>query len=130
MVHGTYDAAGAKRLHDPAKRAPMSTQTEEIESGPPPAPAPSSQISGKAVRVGDRVFRALSATSGSLILICMAAIAAFLLYRTVPALQADTKSFFTTQTWFPDSTPSVFGVASLAWGTVLSSVIALALAVP
>jgi phosphate transport system permease protein len=60
----------------------------------------------------------------------MAAIAAFLLYRTVPALQADTKSFFTTTTWFPDSTPSVFGVAALAWGTLLSSLIAVTLAVP
>jgi phosphate transport system permease protein len=108
----------------------MTTQIEEIESGPPPAPAPDSQIAGKAVRVGDRVFRGLSATSGSLILVCMAAIAAFLLYRTVPALQADTKNFFTTTAWFPDSTPSVFGVAALAWGTVLSSLIAVALAVP
>jgi phosphate transport system permease protein len=111
----------------------MSSQTEEIGRGPDniwPASEPSSQIAGKAVRVGDRVFRGLSALSGSLILVCMAAIAAFLLYRTVPALQADTKNFLTTSTWFPDNTPSVFGVAALAWGTLLSSLIALVLAVP
>jgi phosphate transport system permease protein len=114
----------------------MSSTTEELGRGPADRPAsepssqPSSQIAGKSVRLGDRVFRGLSATSGSLILVVMAAIAGFLLYRTVPALQADTKNFFTTQTWFPDNTPSVFGVASLAWGTLLSSIIALVLAVP
>jgi phosphate transport system permease protein len=110
----------------------MSSQTEQISQGPPP-PANidvESAITGKAVRLGDRVFRGLSAASGSLILVVMAAIAVFLLYRTVPALHADTKNFFTTTTWFPDSSPSVFGVAALAWGTVLSSVIALVLAVP
>lgn len=111
----------------------MSSQTEEIGRGPEnirPASEPTSQIAGKSVRLGDRVFRGLSAASGSLILICMAAIAAFLLYRTVPALRADTTNFFTTTKWFPDNTPSVFGVAALAWGTLLSSLIAVILAVP
>ncbi len=110
----------------------MSTHTEQIEGGRPPADRPSdaSKIAGPAVRLGDRIFRGLSATSGTLILVVMAAIAIFLLYRSVPALQADTKSFFVTRTWFPDNTPSVFGVAALAWGTVLSAVIALVLAVP
>ena len=60
----------------------------------------------------------------------MAAIATFLLYRTVPALQADTKNFFTTSQWFPDNSPSVFGIAALAWGTLLSATIALVIAVP
>jgi phosphate transport system permease protein len=60
----------------------------------------------------------------------MAGIAAFLLYRTVPALQADSKSFLTTTAWFPDNTPAVFGIAALAWGTLLSSAIALVIAVP
>jgi phosphate transport system permease protein len=108
----------------------MSTKTEQIEGGPAFDPSPESAIAGPAVRIGDRIFRALSAGSGTLILVIMAAIAAFLLYRTVPALQADTKNFFTTKTWFPDSTPSVFGIAALAWGTVLSAAIALVLAVP
>jgi phosphate transport system permease protein len=110
----------------------MSSQTEQIESGRPPPPGNSTEsaITGSPVRLGDRIFRGLSAGSGSLILVVMAAIAAFLLYRTVPALHADTKSFFTTTTWFPDSSPSVFGIAALAWGTVLSSVIALVIAVP
>jgi phosphate transport system permease protein len=108
----------------------MSSHTEQIESGHRPPPQPESAIAGPAVRLGDRIFRGISAMSGTLILVIMAAIAAFLLYRTVPALQADTKSFFTTKTWFPDNTPSVFGVAALAWGTLVSSLIAVVIAVP
>jgi phosphate transport system permease protein len=109
----------------------MSTNIEQLENGRPPSDEPpSSAIAGPAVRLGDRIFRGLSAGSGAFILVVMAAIAAFLLYRTVPALQADTKNFFTTQEWFPDNTPSVFGIAALAWGTLLSSAIALVIAVP
>jgi phosphate transport system permease protein len=109
----------------------MSSTTEQIGSGPPPSlQPPGSGIAGPPVRLGDRIFRGLSATSGTLILVVMAAIAVFLIYRSVPALQANTANFFTTKTWFPDNTPAVFGIAALAWGTVLSSVIALVIAVP
>ncbi len=109
----------------------MSSTTEQIGNGPPPSPQPpGSTIAGPPVRLGDRIFRGLSATSGTLILVVMAAIAVFLIYRTVPALQANSVNFFTTKTWFPDNSPAVFGIAALAWGTVLSAVIALVIAVP
>ena len=109
----------------------MSSQTEQLQSGgSPPPDAHTSTIAGPAVRLGDRIFRGLSAASGTFILIIMAAIAIFLLIRTVPAIQADTVNFFTTKVWFPDNTPAVFGIAALAWGTLLSSAIALVLAVP
>lgn len=110
----------------------MSVTTDHVENGRPPSSpnSTSSAIAGPAVRLGDRIFRSLSAGSGAFILVVMAAIAAFLLYRTVPALQADTKNFFTTTQWFPDNSPSVFGIAALAWGTLLSAAIALVIAVP
>jgi phosphate transport system permease protein len=38
--------------------------------------------------------------------------------------------FFSEKLWFPDDTPPKFGVAALAFGTVLSSVIAMVIAVP
>src|SRR5882672_11057942 len=85
-------------------------------------------LSGRSVRVGDRVFSGLSRGSSIALLAVIAAIAAFLLSRTVPALQDDTVNFFTEKTWFPDSTPSVFGIAALTWGTLLSSTLALLLA--
>ena len=43
----------------------------------------------------------------------------------MPALQANTGTFLTTEDWFPNFTPPVFGIAALAYGTVVSSLIAL-----
>ncbi|MQA77835.1 MAG: phosphate ABC transporter permease subunit PstC [Streptosporangiales bacterium] len=79
---------------------------------------------------GDRAFRMLVRLSGVFVLVIMAAITAFLIAQAIPALRADTANFFTETTWFPDSTPSVFGVAALTWGTIVSSVVALAIATP
>ncbi len=58
------------------------------------------------------------------------AIGGFLVYRAVPALQANTGNFLTTKTWFPNYAPPVFGIAALAFGTLLSIAIALVMAVP
>ncbi|HET9656289.1 MAG TPA: phosphate ABC transporter permease subunit PstC [Kineosporiaceae bacterium] len=90
---------------------------------------PGSAIGGRAVRVGDRVFSGLSRGASVLLLLVIAGIAAFLFSRTIPAIQADKANFLTEQSWFPD-TDGVFGIAALAWGTVLSSAVALLLAIP
>lgn len=104
----------------------MSTTLE-----PPAAPAAAgSGIKGASVRVGDRVFRGLSRGAGLLILVTMAAIAVFLIWRAIPSLQANTANFFTTQVWFPDAKPAVFGIAALAFGTLMTAAIAMLLAVP
>ncbi len=81
-------------------------------------------------RLGDRVFLALSRGSGVLLLAVMAAIALFLTVRAVGAVSRDHGDFLTTFEWNPNSTPPVFGIAVLAYGTVVSSVIAMALALP
>ncbi len=60
----------------------------------------------------------------------MAAIAAFLVWKAIPAIHADASNFLTTQEWNPDSTPPSFGIAQLAFGTVLSSFLALLIATP
>lgn len=95
-----------------------------------PAAAASSGIQGASVRRGDRVFRGLSRGAGVLILVTMAAIAVFLIWRAIPSLQANTANFFTTQVWFPDAKPAVFGIAALAFGTLMTAAIAMLLAVP
>jgi phosphate transport system permease protein len=82
------------------------------------------------VRRGDRIFRGLAQGSGLLILSLIVAIAAFLVWKAVPAFRAAGVHFLTEKTWFPDATPARFGVAALAFGTLLSSVIALVLVVP
>jgi len=106
----------------------MSTITE------PPAPAPehhaSADIRGRSVRPGDRAFSGLSRGAGIVILVVMAAIAVFLIWRAIPSLQANTANFFTETKWFPDAKPSVFGIAALVFGTLLTSIIAMMLAVP
>ena len=82
------------------------------------------------VRRGDRVFRGLTMAAGVFTLIVLAAIAIFLIVKALPALRADTKGFLTTREWLPDASPSVFGIAALAFGTLLSSALALVIAVP
>ncbi|MFF2812664.1 phosphate ABC transporter permease subunit PstC [Streptomyces sp. NPDC058000] len=96
---------------------------------PPPPPAAGS-VSGKAVRPGDRIFLGLSRGSGIALLVIMAAIAAFLTYRSVLAISGDKSNFFTTLDWNAVGTEPKFGIAVLAFGTLASSVIAMLIAVP
>jgi phosphate transport system permease protein len=99
-------------------------------NGSLPASSTSTAIAGRAVRPADLVFAGASRSASVLLLLVIVGVAVFLSSRTLPAIQADTANFLTERSWFPDSTPSVFGVAALAWGTLLSSLIALVLAVP
>jgi phosphate transport system permease protein len=79
---------------------------------------------------GESIFRWLTTGSGLTVLVIIVAIGFFLVIKAIPALQANTANFFTEKTWFPDSTPSVFGIAALAWGTVVTATLALLMAVP
>ncbi|WP_274560151.1 phosphate ABC transporter permease subunit PstC [Streptomyces spiramyceticus] len=79
---------------------------------------------------GDRVFLTLSRGSGIALLVIMAAIAAFLTYRTGLAVSKDEANFLTTSEWNPAGEKPVFGIAVLLFGTVVSSIIAMAIAVP
>jgi phosphate transport system permease protein len=79
----------------------------------------------------EAVFRTLTSAAGVTVLVIIVAIAVFLIVKAVPALRADTENFFTYTKWFPDDTDGAkFGIASIAFGTVLSSALALAMAVP
>jgi len=79
---------------------------------------------------GDRVFHLVSAGAGIVLLVLMTAITVFLVAEAIPALRGDEANFFTEKTWNPDGDPSVFGIAALAFGTVLTSVLALIIATP
>ncbi len=96
----------------------------------PPSSAPSSPIRGRSRRRGDRVFSGLSMAAGILVLAIMAGIGLFLVVKAIPALQVNTANFFTSSQWLPDNSPPMFGIAALAFGTLVSSVIAMTLAVP
>lgn len=97
---------------------------------PPEADEPQSSIAGPAVRRGDKVFTGMTRWAGSSVLAVMAAIAVFLIWRSIPAFMQDSVNPFTAQQWFPDDSPPVFGFAALAFGTFMTAVIAMVIAVP
>ncbi|MFC7935087.1 phosphate ABC transporter permease subunit PstC [Streptomyces sp. NPDC057387] len=110
----------------------MTTDTQKPAPSPTPQP-PASVDSGATrgvTRPGDRIFVGLSRGSGILVLVIMAAIAAFLSYRAWLAISEDEANFFTSFEWNPTGSPPEFGIVVLAYGTIVSSIIAMAIAVP
>ncbi|EEP71965.1 phosphate ABC transporter permease pstC [Micromonospora sp. ATCC 39149] len=78
----------------------------------------------------ERAFRGLTLAAGTAVLVIIAAIAVFLIAKAVPALRANTANFWTYEGWSPNDTAPEFGIGTLAFGTVLSSALALLIAVP
>ncbi|WP_106848639.1 phosphate ABC transporter permease subunit PstC [Blastococcus sp. Marseille-P5729] len=99
-------------------------------AGAPASPPTDPSRHTSKVRAGDRVFRGLSAGSGTVVLIMMAAIAFFLIYRAIDALSANQANFLTYDAWQPDAETPMFGIAALAFHTLITSIIAMILAVP
>ncbi|MFV2195764.1 phosphate ABC transporter permease subunit PstC [Nocardiopsis sp. LOL_012] len=98
------------------------TTTDAPPAGPPPA--------GKR-RIGDAVFAGLARGSGYLILLILAGVAAFLVIQAWPSLSANTVSFLGSREWDANTRENpAFGVAALAFGTVLTAAIALVIATP
>jgi phosphate transport system permease protein len=81
-------------------------------------------------RLGDRLFAGAARGSGLLVLCIIAAIGVFLIWKALDALQANEASFLTSQEWNPNGNPPRFGIAQLAFGTVMSSLLALLIATP
>jgi phosphate transport system permease protein len=106
------------------------TPTTDRSPAAAPGPGPGSSIQGHAVRRGDRVFRGMTVGAGVLVLLIMAGIAVFLVWKAVPALRVNTVNFLTYQKWFPDQPNPAFGIAAVVFGTVTTAVIAMILAVP
>ncbi len=106
-------------------RTPPNGARDELSMGP-------AVVAGRRPRgaVWDALFAGLTRTAAGLVLVLMAAIAAFLVLRAVPALRKDTVNFFTATQWSPDDTPPAFGIGALAYGTVVTSTLALLMAVP
>jgi phosphate transport system permease protein len=111
----------------------MSTATEAGQP-PPAAPGEGSPIRGRSVRAGDRWFRTLTRACGILVLLIMASIGVFLVWKAVPALRVNSVNFFTYGKWFPDPAETgqkpAFGIAALAFGTLMTAVLAMLMAVP
>jgi phosphate transport system permease protein len=96
---------------------------------PPPAPPTVPPASPSSRRV-DTAFRVATGAAAAVVLVVIVAVAAFLVQKASPALARNSASFLTEREWLPDNTPSKFGIAALASGTIVTSLLALVLAVP
>jgi phosphate transport system permease protein len=81
-------------------------------------------------RAGDRIFQGVTTGVALVVLAVLLVMTAFLFGRAWPAVRTAGFNLLTERQWFPDATPPRFGIAALVWGTVISSVQALMLAVP
>src|SRR5262245_48719639 len=93
-----------------------------------PAKAPASGGGGalpKGQRFGaERIFRSLATSAGSMVLVIIVAIAIFLIVQAIPSLRQNAENFFTYQQWNANDTPPRFGIAAIAFGTIMTSSIA------
>src|SRR6188472_899997 len=116
-------------LHNPADAG-----SGEALAAPHPDPPPISTDPSRnaKVRPGDRIFRGLAEGSGVLIVVIIAAIGAFLLWRAIPALTRNEENFFLYGgNWITTDTSAMhFGILDLLQVTVFVSVFALLLAMP
>lgn len=99
---------------------------------PEPVLAPTRPWGSGKPRLGDRLFRGLAEGSGVLIVVVIAAIGVFLLWRAVPAVARDKENFFSYGgNWVTTDTSAMhFGIFDLLQVTVFVSVFALLLAMP
>jgi phosphate transport system permease protein len=84
----------------------------------------------RALGRADRIFRTIASAAGSTVVAAVVLIAIFLLVRAIPSLSANQANFFTSTTFDTNSQHLAFGIRDLFMVTVLSSLSALALAVP
>ena len=81
-------------------------------------------------RRGDMIFGGLARGAGLVVVTLVTLVGAFLIVQAVPALLDNESNFLTSQDWNVDSSPLHFGIARLLWVTVISSVLAMLIAVP
>ena len=103
----------------------MSTAVKERQAG---GGAP--QIGGASIHPADRNFRWLVIAAGVTVLVIMAAIAVFLVVKSIPAITTNSTSMWATEQWAPDSDPPSWGIAVLIFGTLWTAVIAMIIAMP
>jgi len=101
---------------------------EETVSAPEPFPPASKPQKSQPFSGGDTVFRWLTGVCALVLPLIMIAIALALLYYSIPALRKFGVGFFFSQEWNPVT--QEFGAASSIFGTLVSTLIAMLMAVP
>ncbi|MEI2779060.1 MAG: phosphate ABC transporter permease subunit PstC [Tetrasphaera sp.] len=93
-------------------------------------PADAAPIGGSTGRLGDRLFGGAATSSGVIVIALVTLIGVFLLSQAIPALSKNGANFLTSTEWTVSGSEPRFGIARLLLVTVLSSLVALLLAVP
>src|SRR5579884_1181671 len=78
----------------------------------------------------DTAFRLLCQAAAALVLVLLAALVVVLVWRSWDSLRTNGLRFFVSDQWDPEPTHRKFGALSFIYGTVVTSVIAMALAIP
>jgi phosphate transport system permease protein len=105
--------------------------TPTTSTGPADAPTDAGALGAGGVHgLGDRIFSGAAKGSGIVVIAMVAAVAAFLIKVAAPSLIHDHSKFLYSRDW--DLTPADlhFGIAGMAWTTLLVSTFAMILAVP
>jgi phosphate transport system permease protein len=95
-----------------------------------PSPGGGGALPRKRAFGADMLFRGATTAAGATVLVIIVAISVFLIWQAIPSLRANEANFLTDTEWFADASPPKFGIAAMVFGTVLTAVIALLLAVP
>lgn len=81
-------------------------------------------------RLGDRIFGGLATGSGILVIAIVTLVGVFLVVQAVPSLLNNNANFLTSREWVPSGTDPRFGIVDLLWATIITSIIAMFIAVP
>ena len=81
-------------------------------------------------RLADRLFGGAALGAGLVVIAIVVLVGAFLVSQAVPSLMEDKANFLTSRVWDVSGSELRFGIADLLWVTVISSAIAMLIAVP
>jgi phosphate transport system permease protein len=93
-----------------------------------PFPSPSSRSTRRVSKWGDRIFATLTGAAAALVIGLLIAYVVALYYGAKTSIDLFGFRFLTTQVW--DDTHGIYGVVPFAAGTLLTSAVALLIAVP
>jgi phosphate transport system permease protein len=95
---------------------------------PPAADSPPPRLTSRRPAIADRGFRYLALGCGLLVLVVLALIAVAMINKAWPAFHSQGTRFFFSKTW--DINNNKFGALAFAYGTVVTSIIAIVVGVP
>lgn len=125
-VHPEVSAEGSSSATSPTAGG----DTASMSSSPDKGPGSSRKAKAPGQRV-EVIFRSLATAAGATIVAAIALIALFLLIRAVPSVMANNVNFFTSSEFNTSNADDLrFGIRDLFMVTVLSSIMALVIAVP